>query len=109
MSLETDDEGLIRLQKLLAQSGVASRRTVARLATPSTSATYVLLSSYDGWATRCAKSPSFVSRMSPPVSVSSRPTWNSRSGRSATKSLSVRRPSGSDIVETTPRGLLSTR
>jgi 23S rRNA pseudouridine2605 synthase len=26
MSLETDDEGLIRLQKLLAQSGVASRR-----------------------------------------------------------------------------------
>jgi 23S rRNA pseudouridine2605 synthase len=31
MSLETDDEGLIRLQKLLAQSGVASRRKCEEL------------------------------------------------------------------------------
>ncbi|HEU5037626.1 MAG TPA: pseudouridine synthase [Nocardioides sp.] len=31
MSLETDDEGLIRLQKLLAQSGVASRRRCEEL------------------------------------------------------------------------------
>jgi 23S rRNA pseudouridine2605 synthase len=31
MSLETDDEGLVRLQKLLAQSGVASRRTCEEL------------------------------------------------------------------------------
>ena len=57
--------------------------------TPSTSATYVLSSSYDGCATRCAKSPSLVSRISPSVSVSSRPTWNSRSGRPATKSSRV--------------------
>jgi 23S rRNA pseudouridine2605 synthase len=31
MSLETDDDGLIRLQKLLAQSGVASRRKCEEL------------------------------------------------------------------------------
>jgi len=31
MTLETDDEGLIRLQKLLAQSGVASRRKCEEL------------------------------------------------------------------------------
>jgi 23S rRNA pseudouridine2605 synthase len=31
MSLDTDDEGLIRLQKLLAQSGVASRRKCEEL------------------------------------------------------------------------------
>jgi 23S rRNA pseudouridine2605 synthase len=31
MSLETDDQGLIRLQKLLAQSGVASRRKCEEL------------------------------------------------------------------------------
>jgi 23S rRNA pseudouridine2605 synthase len=31
MSLETDDDGLIRLQKLLAQSGVASRRRCEEL------------------------------------------------------------------------------
>src|SRR5689334_22830704 len=31
MTLETDDEGLVRLQKLLAQSGVASRRKCEEL------------------------------------------------------------------------------
>lgn len=31
MTIETDDEGLIRLQKLLAQSGVASRRKCEEL------------------------------------------------------------------------------
>jgi hypothetical protein len=36
---ELDDEGLIRLQKLLAQSGVGSRRTIPFSTTPSTSAT----------------------------------------------------------------------
>src|SRR3954462_11676705 len=44
--------------------------------------------------------------ISPAVSVSRRPTWKSRSGRSATTSDSVRRPSGPDSAETTPRGLL---
>ena len=67
--------------------------SVALVTSPSTSATYVLSTSYDGCAMRWAKSPSLVSRISPEVSVSSRPTWKSRSGRSATRSDRVRRPS----------------
>ena len=58
---------------------------------------------------RWAKSPSLVSSSSPEVSVSSRPTWKSRSGRPETTSERVFLPCGSLMVETTPRGLLSTR
>jgi hypothetical protein len=77
--------------------------------TPSTAATYVLSTSYDGCAMRWANSPSLVSRIRPAVSVSRRPTWKSRSGRSATRSERVRSACGSDIVEVTPTGLFSTR
>ena len=72
--------------------------------------------SNEGCASRWPKSPSLVKINRPSVSVSSRPTWNSRSlaerrpGTLPTsRSARVRRPSGSSIVETTPRGLFSTR
>ena len=64
----------------------SSRRTVALLTGPRPRRRRSCRSSYDGCATRWAKSPSLVSRISPSVSVSSRPTWKSRSGRSATRS-----------------------
>ena len=38
---------------------------------------------YDGWVSRCASSPSLVSSSRPSESMSSRPTWNSRSARSS--------------------------
>ena len=61
----------------------------------------------DGCDSRLARSPSLVSRIRPSVSASRRPTWNSRSSRSATNCPIDGRPSGSCIVETTPLGLFS--
>src|SRR3954451_2116007 len=54
------------------------------------------------WASR----PSFVSSSAPVVSMSSRPTGNSRSVE-PTRSSTVRRPCGSFAVVTTPAGLFS--
>ena len=61
-----------------------------------------------GCMSRCASSPSSVSRISPVVSTSRRPTGYSRR-ELGTISTIVGRPCGSGAVDTTPRGLLTGR
>src|SRR5918997_4440036 len=79
-----------------ARSDTGTGRTAAR---------YVRGTSNEGCVRRCARSPSFVTRMRPVLSASSRPTGYSRAPRDGTRSTIVRRPCGSAAVESTPLGL----
>ena len=58
-----------------------------------------------GWVSRFASSPSLVSRISPLLSASRRPTGYSRSPPAGTSCTTVGRPCVSRAVETTPTGL----